>query len=789
MYISINWIKDFVNLDGLDMNEVINKFTLSCAEVEGVEYKGHNVKRVITARIESVEAHPKSTKLHLLKVNTGKEIVDVVCGAPNVKEGLITSFASIGAQVGEITIGKAVVAGFESCGMCCSAKELGLSDDHSGIMEWEEGTPLGVDIKTLLPIDDIIVEVDNKSLTNRPDMWGHYGIAREIAAITGRELKPYSIDENVYQGLEELDVQVKSDSCFRYSAVKIGNVTKHVSPMTIQIRLYYCGQRSVTLLADLTNYIMLELGQPMHSFDGENVQSITVRDLDSQTKFTTLDGVERLLPKSTMVIDTNKEIGAIAGIMGGSTTQIEDSTNSVFLEVANFDAVKVRKTATAIGLRSESSARYEKSLDPEMTMLALRRYILLLKTIDTKCKVISNIKDIYVKKYDKITIKLDKDYVDRYIGISIDTDRIVHILTALGFGVTCHNTHFTINVPSWRATKDVSIKADIVEEIARIYGYDNIKSVPSLQPVKPLTMGQDIVQEYDVKYTLADKFALHEIHSYIWEDKVANERLLVATPSYLKLVNSLQKDNDDIRSSMLPTIIRALEQNKKYKDNFGLFEIGHCVVGRQNDLAKEEKHLGVGYLFPKNELVSMLNKAKDTLRYLFEYILGMSVSLVATTPTEQYLAPVNAYEIRCHGEKVGVLGMVHPKVQQKIDDSKYSIVFELNMSTIYCQQSSKVQLKSVSKYPVTTLDFTFALPSNKLYANIEEVANSFQSELTYEIELVDIFEHAATNTKSYTLRYYVTSYDHTLSSVEIEQFHKAIIQHFKKADIHLKDEI
>ena len=201
MYISLNWIKDFVDLDGIDVKDIVNKFTLSCAEVEGYEVKGENISGIITARIESVENHPNSKKLHLLKVNTGSEVLDIVCGAPNVRVGLITALATIGAKVGEIEISKAMVGGYESCGMCCSAKELGISDDHSGIIEFDENTEIGVDIKKLLPIDDIIIEVDNKSLTNRPDMWGHYGIAREIAAITGRQLKEYTIDNGDYSKL------------------------------------------------------------------------------------------------------------------------------------------------------------------------------------------------------------------------------------------------------------------------------------------------------------------------------------------------------------------------------------------------------------------------------------------------------------------------------------------------------------------------------------------------------------------------------------------------------------
>ena len=210
MYISLNWIKDFVNLDGIEVQEIVNKFTLSCAEIEDVIYKGRELNGVVTARIEKIEDHPNSKKLHLLKVNTGSEIIDVVCGAPNVREGMITALATLGAQVGELTIVKTQIAGFDSCGMCCSAKELGISDDHSGIIEFDNDIKLGVDIKTILPIEDVLIEVDNKSLTNRPDMWGHYGIAREIAAITGRKLKAYEVDESDWSSLPELNIKIET---------------------------------------------------------------------------------------------------------------------------------------------------------------------------------------------------------------------------------------------------------------------------------------------------------------------------------------------------------------------------------------------------------------------------------------------------------------------------------------------------------------------------------------------------------------------------------------------------
>jgi len=785
MYISLNWIKDFVDLDGLDIKEIANKFTLSCAEIEGLIEKGKDISGIITARIESVEDHPESKKLHILKVNNGKELLQVVCGAPNVRVGMVTAFATIGAKIGDITIGKAKLAGVESFGMCCSGKELGISDDNSGILDLGE-VEIGVDLKNILPIEDTLIDIDNKSLTNRPDMWGHYGIAREIAAITGRKLKEYPVDSSDYSNLPNLNVKVSSESCNRYSALRIENISKNTSPMAMQIRLYYCGMRGISLLADLTNYIMLELGQPMHSFNGSKVESIVVRDVDSDTKFTTLDGNDRLLPKGTMVIDLNSEIGAIAGIMGGLSSEIENDTTSTFLESANFDSVKVRKTATALGLRSESSARYEKSLDPEMTVQALRRYSYLLKEIDNGAKVVSSITDEYVNKYPHITIDIDKPYIDRYAGIDISKDKIVDILTSLGFGVKCDDNKFTIDVPSWRATKDISIKADIVEEITRVYGYDNIKALPILQPVKLTKLGLDISREYDVKYALADKYAMHEIHSYIWEEAQTNKSLGIETTSYIHLVNSLQKDNDDIRSSMLPTIIKALMQNKRYKDDLGLFEVGHVVTGIKDELAVEEKFLGMGWSFDKNKLEEKLVDVKNCIQYLFEYVLKLPLKIEVGAPSENYLAPINYYTLRCEDMIIGKIGVVHPSVQNKIDSDKYMIVSEINMSVLNNKNSINYTVEQVSKYPVTTLDFNFVLNQDDVYGKIEKVAYQIKSDLTYKCELVDIFLNK--DTKSYTIRYYVTSMDHTLSSDEIENFHKTVIDTFANNDIHLKAE-
>ena len=786
MYISLNWIKDFVNLDGLDVNEIANKFTLSCAEIEGLIYKGNNFSNVISAKIESVQDHPNSKKLHILQVNTGKDTVQVVCGAPNVREGMVTAFAQIGAKIGDITIGKATLAGVESNGMCCSGKELDITDDNSGILDLGDNTKIGVDIKELLPVEDVLIDVDNKSLTNRPDMWGHYGIAREIAAITGRQLGEYPVDNTDYSKLPSLNVKVESESCNRYSALRVENISKNVSPLEMQIRLYYCGMRAISLLADLTNYIMLELGQPMHSFDGSKVESIVVRDVEEDTAFTTLDGTDRILPKGTMVIDLNSEIGAVAGVMGGLSSEIESDTTSTFLESANFDCVKVRKTATALGLRSESSARYEKSLDPEMTETALRRYVKLLSGIDNGAKVVSSLTDVYVNKYPLITIEVEKSYIDRYAGVEISKERMLDILNSLGFAVKTNGDTFVISVPTWRATKDISIKADIVEEITRVYGYDNITAIPNAQPVTLNRLGLDIVRDYDVKYALADRYNMHEIHSYIWEDAITNKTLGIETESYIRLVNSLQKDNDDIRSSMLPTIIRAVANNKRYANSYGLFEIGHIVTGMKDELAVEEQSLGVAWVVEKDSLSSGLVSAKDCLQYIFEFVLKLPIKLVVASNDKNYLCPVNYYNIVSNDTVVGEIGVVSPVVQHKVDKDKYTIVAQVNMTKVNTMSPVAYKVDKVSKFPVTTLDFNFVLGQDEVYGKLENIANTISTDLTYKVQLVDIFLNKEDNTKSYTIRYFVTSMDHTLSSAEIESFHKTVIETFEKNNVKLK---
>ena len=790
MKVSINWIKDFVDLEGVNIEETISKFTMSVAEVEGIEYKGKDISGVVTAKIVDVQPVPDSKKLHLLKVDVGEsEYLQIVCGAPNVRVGLVTALAKVGAKLGDIKIGKAKLAGIESYGMCCGGDEIGISDDHSGIVELDENTPVGVDIKTVLDMEDIVFEVDNKSLTNRPDLWGHYGIAREFAALTGRKLKELPIqNEKDFENLNKNKVEVSSQACNRYTSACMENITKKQSSLNMQIRLFYCGMRGINLLADVTNYVMLELGQPMHAFDNKIVDNIQVYDLAEDTKFTTLDSTERLLQKNSMVIATNNKPVALAGIMGGENSEITDETNSVLIESANFDAYKVRTTATSLGMRTEASARYEKSLDPELTLTALLRYVYLVKQLDKDAKISSGITDVYTKKYPKLEISITKDYIDNFVGIEISEERILSILQNLEFKLLENkNGTYKFEVPTFRATKDINGKADLVEEITRVYGYDNITPKSIVQDVKPALLDRAIKLEYETKYTLAQRFDLNETHSYIWYDLATNNLLKLEPESVIRCVNSINKDNDKIRSTIIPSLLKVVVDNKNSLNSFGTFEIGRVVKEmREDGLADETKSLGVVLYNKQGNIEEELFKVQEILTYLFNYIFKMDLELNLCQPKANYYHPKNYYEILVNGKTIGNIFTLHPVATENIEKDCSVVGFEINFTELVKNDSIDVKFEKISKFPTTKLDFNFLIPKNYLYKDIIKIAKNIKTKLNYSVSLLDIYENPMEEVKSYTLHYEVNSMERNLTNEDIEVFHKSVIEKFKENNIELK---
>ncbi len=787
MFISINWIKDFVNLDGIDVDKLIYNFTMSTAEVEGSKKYGYDTVGVRVGKIVNIEDIKESQKLHKVEVDLGKEKVVSICGAKNIFVGAKIPFAKVGTTVQGVRVESGKLAGYESFGICLSEKELGFSNNHDGVMILDDSFEVGEDIKKYIPLEDTVFEVDNKSLTNRPDLWGHYGIAREIACLTKRELKPLDIEDlNIFNTLENLKINVEDkNDCLRYSAIKIENITKKVSPYTMRLRLHYAGSRSINLLADLTNYIMLELGQPLHAFDGDKITSVNVKRLKEDREFITLDGVTRNVQKDSLMINNEEVPVAIAGIMGGKSSQITDSTNKLFLEAATFDSTLIRKTAIKLGLRTDASARYEKTLDPELTYIACARFVKLLSDIDSNVKITSSFTDLYLKKYDKITIDIEKNYFDKYIGKDLDLSDITDTLKRLEFRVDVDKNLLKVEVPSFRATKDISLKADLVEEVARIYGYDNILPTPSKFEAVPQRIDTIHSLEYDIKYILATKFGASEIHSYVWYNKEKNKELGIEVADNLKVVNSLSKGDDVLRSCMGPTMLYAIDNNIKYYNSVKLFEIGRVFDYKfDGSNACESKILGFGIASLKIDDTTLMLEAKQMIDTIVkvEKNLDVKYELNKGIVKNSFIHPKNSYILKVNDIFVGYVALVHPRINDNINKKASICIAELNLDILDNIKSNDIKFVEATKYQTVNIDISVIVDQNIMFLDIENVIKSMNLKYLKSYELVDVYENTEKlfGKKSVTLRFVLAANDKTLSKEEIDADMNTVIDTFNK---------
>lgn len=788
MFLSMNWISDFVDFSGLDKVELIHQFSLSTAEVENeIFFKGSDLSGVVVAEIKSVENHPDSKKLHLLKVDAGDdELTDVVCGAPNVRVGMKTAFAKIGAKIGEITISPRPLAGFTSYGMCCSEAEIGISDDNSGIMDITDDVPNGTDIKEVYEIDDIVFEVDNKSLTNRPDLWGHYGIAREFAALAGRELKPLEVEDlTAYDNLKKLDMKIEDELCQRYSCMQIENVTRHTSPVNMRIRLYYCGMRGINFLADLTNYLMLEIGQPMHAFDSRKVEKIRIKRFDTPFTFKTLDGVERNIDENTLMICNGDSPVAIAGIMGGLDSEIVDDTTTLTLESATFNAVSIRKSTVRLAHRTDASIRYEKCLDPENTVPAIARFINLLKKYDGGVQVVSSLTDEYAFRYDTVKLDFDKAFVDRYTGIEISNDTIVKTLESLGFKVTLDSDNFSVVVPSWRATKDVTIKADIIEEITRIYGYDNFEVNTARSPLYPVRMTTVKNNENKIKDILVKRYNLHELHSYVWAYYDELKALEIPVEDNIKLANASNPNIETIRNSIIPTQLCQVKTNTGFAPDFGIFEIGRVVEGLdENNLCIEKKNLAITLFSKTKDIKSLYFELRDILAVITDDVKHSTLSFKASQPKHSYEHPVNLNSVILDGKQIGTIGIVHPVVGKKID-KKANIVFaELDMNAFADAKDCGIVYEEPSKFPPMDYDLSLELPNGVLYDNLTECWKKEGGSILKNTRIVDTYDTDTVH--SITVRFEFSSNERTLSSAEVQEIMDKVIANLSAIGVNLR---
>ena len=768
MKLSLNWIKDFVSLDGISVEEIAKRLSLTTAEVEGWEQKGNAIKGVVVGEILTCMPHPTSKKpLSLLTVTDGKKTVPVVCGATNCRVGMKVAFSPVGAKLGDLEIGIANLAGEESHGMCCSGLELGISSDHDGIIDLPSncinGTPIE---KVLTAMNDIILEIDNKSITNRPDLWGHYGFARELAVIFKKKLKPLPVaDIDKYKDLPPVPVKIETDNCYSFGAFKIENIREKVANLNIQTRLFYCGINTHGLLVDLSNYIMLELGQPNHAFDASKVKGLSAGTGKVGDLFTTLKNQEIKITADMTFIKSDGVPVSLAGIMGGANSLICDSTTNVVFEFATFNPYNIRKTSGETGIRSDSSARYEKSLDTNLNKLGAARAIKLISEHDKGAKVVSSFNWVVKKPTVEKTLKLGQEYLERFAGTKFDYKEVEGNLSRLGFQPVITDKDITVTVPTWRATKDISLPVDIIEEITRTIGYDNIKPTAPRIEIAPVTRSESATRERFIKDLLANKYDMTEIHTYIWNDDKVLDDLGIETQSYLRITNSVG-ENSNIRSEMIPSLLTTLVKSRN-RDRCRIFEIGRVF----------KKDSGENTVL----CVQLSSKTKSSAELYKEvaHMLGDIIEKIGGKPEFElgtdtgYIHPKNNARILVGGERAGKLAIIHPEVSERVEKGLGIVSGCVNLSKLEKLVTAKpIKAIKESRFPKTTMDFTFT--TDKIYRELDKVYSKFTHPLLVGYRLKDIYRPESGATK-YTLEFTATSQERTLTTDDIREFWTKIV--------------
>lgn len=588
MLISYRWLERHVDLTDIAPEQLAETLTICTAEVEGVERWAPHLSDVVIGHVVSREKHPDADKLSLCKVDVGgDEHLQIVCGAPNVRAGLKVAVATVGTVLpGDFKIKKSKIRGVESVGMICSVRELELGEDHDGIWELDTDAAVGTPVAEALGIEDWVLEIDNKSITHRPDLWGHRGIAREIAAIYGADLKPLDLTLPETGKAAGVPVRIDDAACSRYLALEIEGVEVTKSPQWMQHLLRAVGQRPLDLLVDLSNFVMLDLGQPNHLFDRKQIgaDGITVRMARAGETMTTLDEEVRKLGGEDLLICTGDTPVALAGVMGGEASKVAPDTTRLLLEVATFHPTVIRRTSSRLGLRTDSSARFEKTLDPTLTVRAAAHLVRLLRELQPGITLPTALSDAGDWSDPSCDVALDPNRLRRILGVEIADKDIASILASLGFEVAGgKGGSMRVHVPSFRATKDVAIEEDLIEEVARIHGLTEIPERTLFGEVVPPPRDprRELVRAMQDRLSGGAHF--HEALSYSFLSDELAKQLGVAGEQYVRLVNPVAEGEDRIRRGVVPSLLGLVAKNRRHRADVRLFEIGKGTLPEHTD--------------------------------------------------------------------------------------------------------------------------------------------------------------------------------------------------------------
>ncbi len=800
MLVSIDWIKDFVDINDSDSKALAEKFTLATAEVEDVIVSGQHLNGMCVAEVIAIDKHPEADKLNLVTFKCFEdETRKVVCGADNVRVGLKTPFAPIGTILpGGFELTPKKIRGVLSEGMLCSEQELGLKESSSGIMELPEDAPTGMNLaKYFNQKPDTVLDIDNKSLTHRPDLWGHYGMAREFSAIYQSPLKrPFDVEwekkwESKFDSSKSpIGVKFDGDSAgIGYYGVTVEGIKVGESPDWMKRRLESVGLRPINSIVDISNYVMLELGHPNHIFDRDKIKGdqILIKRLDSDVTFETLDEEKRELVAGDTVISDNSGVLVLAGIMGGANSGVSNSTKSIFIEVANWKAAEVRKTSSRLGLRTDSSQRFEKTLDSHQMKRTLLRILELVYEYNSDAKIIGRVQyDGEALVDENMVLTINPEKINSVLGIELETKEMIRILSSLDFKVELKEGTLHVVVPSFRKTKDIECGDDIIEEIGRIVGYDNIPQKSPKLDIHPVRLDPVKVLHRKIQDFLTTHSSSFEVMTYPLIGPKLCTKSSWPIDEGLTLINALSKDHCIMRNSLAPSLLEAMSVNTKNYHNGRFFEIGRRYLSDKKEFRKEVSTLGIVF-FDKEK--SVFNSLADNVDGLLRS-LNISFQFTGKHPKfknesidESWVGihPHEFLNIQIMGKMKGVVFSVHPLVLKS-----FKIKGNVTMALIDIGHfeknpiKNKMNYKPLPKFPNSKFDLTVMAPGD---CGVGEVLTAAKKMKFKELESVEIFDVFTTsdNKKAVTLRATFSDPEKTLPTEVLDRGQELLISTLKKS--------
>jgi phenylalanyl-tRNA synthetase beta chain len=778
MKISLNWIKEFVDLKGIGTDEIVTNLTMSGLEVEDVVDQTKHYKNFIVGFVKETEKHPNADKLTICKVFDGKEDLQVICGAPNVQAGQKVVFAPIGTEIpnGNFIIKKAKIRGTESNGMICAEDELLLSNDHTGIMVLDEKLEVGKPITEALNLNDVILEI---AITpNRPDALSHIGVARDLAALFDRDLIIPEIKLNeTNDDVNKLASVVIEDNinCPRYIAKVVKDVQIKESPKWLKQRLEKIGLRPRNNIVDITNLVLHECGQPLHAFDLDklNNHKIVVKSTKSETTFTTLDSKERKLPVNTLMICDGKNEVAIAGVMGGENSEITDSTKNILIESAYFNPSSIRKTSKALGLSTDASYRFERGTDPNITKYAVERCAQLISEL-ADGKIAKGIIDVYPNVINPKEIELRFSRSTKILGYEVPAEKIKKILSRLGLALkVLDDDRLLVSVPTFRP--DIEREIDLIEEIARINGYDNIPTVPKI----------NITLEKKTDETEVDEIIRQAATSLGFFEMINNplqsENDAKLTGNTIRIANPLSADLECLRTSLLSGGLITISKNlRQGVQDLKFFEIGDVFnksteseIKSFDDFLENQNLLFI--ISGKEHINSWKTKERQSDFYLLKGFVNSFLRKIALDNVliDSYYSTVNEiYDYyltkNFKDNELGRGGKVRIDVLKQFDINQDVYCFEFNLTRLKSIETKGKSYKDPLKYPKIVRDFAFVLDKSVKYLDVKEFIKKKSSQLLKEVSVFDVFESDSLGLDKKSLAFTLEYYDENRTLVEDE---------------------